>query len=339
MKTVLRISLICLAVIVAAGSFLTESSAQKRKFSHSTAAHQKKSCNSCHSNPTSNWVSARGFPDVADFPPHVSCFACHKSDIFSGNMPVFCGGCHTVVGPKGKARFAFPNKSRPTQFATIFPHNVHQDVIATNDRPVDTAVANIIFASFRLADDKPKFNNCAICHQTPAALPKFGTRGPKSTIQPLTDASPDNFAPTAKFFKTMPGGHESCFTCHFQGLKPSGIDCAKCHKLEPPHTDSNVVKRYSLKYSHEQLNAKGENVHNRDCMTCHIRISQNSDLKTLVDADVPFFACISCHSDNFTKENNKRAESIASKQPAFQCIYCHTTGIGRFPIPQSHRNQ
>ncbi|MEO6654582.1 MAG: hypothetical protein ABIO36_00715, partial [Pyrinomonadaceae bacterium] len=75
----------------------------------------------------------------------------------------------------------------------------------------------------------------------------------------------------------------------------------------------------------------------RDCMTCHVRIAQNSDLRTLVDADVPFMACVSCHSDKISEESGKRAESIARHQYAFQCSYCHTAAVGRFPIPPSHQ--
>lgn len=341
MKNLLRFAFIAIAAAVFVGSLMHVTSAQKSRdrFSHNTAAHKKKSCNSCHSNPTSNWVTARGYPDVADFPQHVACFACHTKDIYSGNQPAFCGSCHTVVGPRGKARFPFPVRTRTTEFSTIYPHNVHQDIIAAVDKRLDVSVAHFVFASFVPADDKPTFNNCSICHATRKELPKFAARSLDPKLQPLGDAAPETFAPKADYFKDSPSGHASCFNCHFQGLQPSGIDCAKCHKLEPPSNPTALVSRYSLKFSHEDLNDRGETVHNRDCMTCHVRISQNADLKTMKDADVPFMACASCHADNFTKENNSRADSIAKKQPAFQCTYCHTTAIGRFPMPPSHKTQ
>jgi len=132
----------------------------------------------------------------------------------------------------------------------------------------------------------------------------------------------------------MPSGHQTCFQCHFQGVKPVATDCAGCHKLTAPYMDSPLTKRYSIKFDHNQ---KEHSV--RDCMTCHVRISQNSDLKTLVDADVPFVACVSCHNDKITEETTKRSETLAAKQPAFQCIYCHAPAVGRFPIPKSHENR
>lgn len=336
MKNRLRLALVGLVAFIFAGSFFPGSSAQKKKngFSHSTAAHKKIDCSSCHKNPTPNWVAARGFPDVADFPGHAACFACHRSDFFAGNKPAICAGCHVSPGPRGVARFPFPVRSRPHEFSTIFPHSVHQDVIASNIQKTDVSVAHFVLAAYKPADDdKPQFNNCAICHHVRTQLPKFTTRTPGG-MQPLVEAAADNFTPAAGFFKDMPQGHASCFTCHFQGIKPAGTNCASCHKLTAPYSESAVVPRYSLKFDHQQ---KEHSI--RDCMTCHVRISQNSDVKTLVDADVPFMACISCHSDKISEESGKRAESIVGKQPAFQCSYCHTTAVGRFPIPPSHQNR
>lgn len=330
--------IIPIAAIVFAAGFSTQSTAQKRdRFSHSTAAHKKKDCNSCHTNPTSNWVTARGFPDVAEFPGHAACFSCHQRDIFSGNRPIFCGTCHVTVGPRGKARFPFPVRSRSQEFSTIFPHDVHQDIIAKNDKLKDVAVAHFVFASYTppVADDKPQFNNCAICHKTQSELPKTEPRIDAS-IKPLADAASDTFAPKAAFFKDMPTGHASCFQCHFQGLQPAGINCASCHKLGTPYFEKNVLARYSIKFDHESTNHA-----NKDCTTCHVRITQNADLKTLKDADVPILTCStsSCHGNNILEEIGRRESSIADKKPAFQCIYCHAPAIGRFPIPQSHKIQ
>ena len=333
MKKFLALCMVALFAILLAG----ELSAQKRdSFLHSTSAHKKLDCSSCHKNPTPNWVAARGFPDVADFPGHASCINCHRSDFFAGNRPAICAGCHVSPGPRGAARFPFPVKSRSHEFAIVFPHNVHQDIIASNVRRSDVAVAHFVNASFRAQvadDDKPQFNNCAICHQTTAALPKLKARTPE-TIKPLADAASDSFIPKAGYFKDMPSGHATCFACHYQGVKPAGTNCAGCHSLTTPYSESAVVERYSFKFDHQQ---KEHSV--RDCMTCHVRISQNADVKTMKDADVPFMACISCHSDKITEETAKRASSIADKQPAFQCSYCHTPAIGRFPVPASHENR
>lgn len=328
-------SVIVITVFFAAAiavNFLPRSAAQQRdRFSHSTTAHKKQDCASCHKIPTSNWLSARGFPDVAQFPGHVACASCHRQDFFVGNKPAFCAGCHTNAGPRSAPLFPFPVRSRSHEFATIFPHNVHQDVIARTRRgDAEVAVAHFVNASFRkLTDDPPKFNNCAICHETASSLPKFEPRMPAGQA-PIAG---DNFTPSAKFFKTMPSGHASCFECHYQGLEPVATNCAGCHRLTQPYFESAVVKRYSLKFDHSAVNDKGDLVHTRDCMTCHVRISGNGDLKTMKDADVPIMSCMSCHNhENDLKiELDKRA---ASKP--FQCSYCHTAAIGALPAPPSH---
>src|SRR5215210_7392102 len=47
------------------------------KFTHASAAHSKKSCDSCHKSPSDNWSQVRerdvAFPDVTDYPEHDSC--------------------------------------------------------------------------------------------------------------------------------------------------------------------------------------------------------------------------------------------------------------------------
>lgn len=329
MKMWLRLSLLALLAAIFAAGYLPSASAQRRdRFSHATAEHKKKDCNSCHKLPTNNWVAARGFPDVADFPGHAACNSCHTGRQFLA----LCSACHTPGGNARRSpRFPFPVKSRSQEFSTIFPHNVHQDIIAGVPKRPDVAVAHFVNASFaKPVDDPPTFNNCAICHETNKTLPRFASRIP-TDMQPLADAATDPFKPTASFFKSMPSGHQSCFTCHYQGIEPTGVNCAGCHKLTAPYNDSPIVRRYSLKFEHQQ---KEHSV--RDCMTCHVRISQNADLKTMVDADVPFLACVSCHDDKISEELGKRALTDQNKQPAFQCIYCHTTDIGRFPVPKSH---
>jgi hypothetical protein len=323
------IVLAMLFAAVIAVFFQPPSAAQQRdRFSHATAAHKKLNCASCHKVPTSNWVAARGFPDVAQFPGHAACASCHRQDFFIGNKPAFCAGCHTSAGPRSASLFPFPVRSRSHEFATIFPHNVHQDVIASNERDVGpVAVAHFVNASFRkLPDDPPRFNNCAICHETATELPKFAPRVPAGQT-PIAD----NFAPAARFFKTMPSGHASCFECHYQGTQPTAADCAGCHRLTQAYRPSTVVRRYSLKFDHSEVNEKGDLVHTRDCMTCHVRISGNSDLRTLKDADVPVMTCTACHANDLTKELNSRVEA-----KTFQCAYCHTAAVGALPVPASH---
>jgi len=365
MKKGVRLFVIALLAAICAAGWLSSSTAQKRRdnFLHSSSTHKKIGCASCHSVPTKNRRSAGAFPDVADYPSHSSCVRCHQSDFFQGNNPAICTICHTASGPRNSARFPFPVRSRSQEFTTIFPHNAHQDIIARNERPdgtvpahfgemyrrlpggrmpalrADGAVpAHFVNASFSPgaapADDPPRqFNNCAICHQTSSTLPKFGNRQPLRA-QELAQASIDSFAPRAEFFKSSPEGHVSCFGCHYQGQKPIRTDCAGCHRPAAPHVESDVITRYSLKFNHQSVN----HVSN-DCAACHVRITQNSDLAMMKDADVPFMSCSTstCHGKDLSAEVKKRADSIANKQPLFQCAYCHVPEIGRFEIPASHK--
>jgi len=348
-KTRIRIILIVLVAFVFGVSFLTTSSAQKRlgPFSHNTKAHKEgkyKDCSSCHTMPTKNWATARQgpYPDVATFPSHASCFGCHTKDIYS-NGGAFCGSCHvtpTMRAQGGKGVLPFPMKSHSLQFNTIFPHDVHQNLIAVTSPKNDIAVGHFISASFASApppDDKTQFYNCAVCHKSSSQMPKFGTRA-ISKEKPLGEPATDIFTPTAKtapeFFKDDPASHASCFTCHYQRVKPASSDCAGCHVLTTPYFEKNVVQRYSLKFSHQSTNHA-----NKDCTTCHVRITQNSDVRNMKDADVPFQTCStsSCHGSNISDEITKREASVTNKQPVFQCAYCHTSAIGRYDIPVSHR--
>ena len=348
MKTRIQIILILSSAIIFGASFLPASSAQKRlgQFSHNTKAHKEgryKDCSSCHTMPTKNWATARQnpYPDVATFPSHASCFGCHEKDIYSRTSG-FCGSCHVVAGPLakgGKGVLLFPMKSHSLQFNTIFPHDVHQNLIASNDNKDKVAVGHFVLASYTSTapDTKTQFYNCAICHSSSAKMPKFTTRG-ITREKALAEPAADIFTPTAKtapeFFKDGPDSHASCFTCHYQNVKPAATDCAGCHALTAPYFEKNVIQRYSLKFSHQSTNHA-----NKDCTTCHVRITQNSDVAKMKDADVPFQTCStsSCHGSNISAEIGKREESITGKQPAFQCAYCHTSAIGRYEIPPSHR--
>jgi hypothetical protein len=361
MRTALRIFVIAMVAVSSAAWLLLSATAQKRRteFLHSTAAHKRIDCASCHKTPTANWESARGFPDVADYPGHSSCVECHRSDFFQGNSPAICAICHTAPSPRNGTRFPFPVRSRSREFTTIFPHDAHQDIIAQNERPEGilpahfSAVyrrlpggrmsalqlyspAHFVNASFRPAalpdDPPPQFNNCAICHQTPSALPKFGNRQPMRGAA-LAPAAADSFVPGAEFFKSAPDGHASCFSCHYQGQKPVRTDCAACHRPASPYFESGVITRYSLKFDHQSPNHV-----NKDCTICHVRITQTADLATMKDADVPFMTCASCHAAQLKDETEKRA-ATRDKPPVFQCAYCHSSEIGRFEIPASHRTR
>jgi hypothetical protein len=328
------------------------------RFSHSTPQHKNgkfADCSVCHDLPTRNWRSPRAdkqasFPDVINYPnPHTKtnaasvCYQCHADDAYK-NGGAFCGSCHTVPSMRAKALLPFPTRSHGKQFTTMFPHDRHQDLIADNasgsPRP-----AHFVQASFVFIDDKPKpaFYSCAVCHKPAATMPKYGDRVVRG-FRSLAAAEPDTFqnpiAPT--FFKTSPEGHQACFTCHYQFANlPSRQGCASCHALTERYFEKNATLRYSLKFDHDD---PGHVV--KDCTSCHVRITQNSDIRTMKDADVPISSCKACHAKPsgtasfetvLNSELDARAARSKENKPAFQCIYCHTTEVGRYEIPVSHK--
>lgn len=369
MKVRASLILFGIAALIFASGYPSRSTAQSRIFSHNTQAHKEgkyKDCKSCHTLPEKNWAAPRRdklepFPDVTTFPYHTSCFGCHTRDIYTRGG-AFCGTCHVVPSMRatgGRGVLAFPARSRPTQFTTLFPHNVHQDLIASNKRDSGTATAHFVRAAFPTWDDraakpalyvqddkaaKPNFYNCAICHTTAAVTPKFATRK-VDDLKSLASIIPDTFEVpiVPAFFKRSPEGHASCFSCHYQfkNLPPEKQSCAGCHELTRPTFDKNITQRYSLKFNHDRVGHV-----EKDCMSCHLRIAQNNDIRGMKDADVPIMACKDCHAKQEEQrfrnilifEVDQRDASLAkNEQPIFQCTYCHTSAIGRFETPASHR--
>src|SRR5205823_3795045 len=145
------------------------------------------------------------------------------------------------------------------------------------------------------------------------------------------DETGKEMRPTATFFKNSPNSHVSCFSCHFQSVKPTANDCALCHRATTPYFETPGITRYSLKFDHTIKDHATS-----DCTSCHIRITRTSDLKSMVGADVPVLACRRCHATEESEPRWKRVvqaeiedreASIANKKPLFQCNYCHTTAI------------
>ena len=360
MKIRLILVLIAISGMIAAGVYATGSSAQRRLFSHSTKAHKEgkyQNCGSCHALPTKNWTSARPdrqepFPDVATYPSHTSCFGCHTKDIYSRGG-TFCGTCHVVASMRatgGRGVLGFPARSRPSQFTTLFPHNIHQDLIATRPPYNVNHQTQFVRASFvssfsiRTLDEKPNFYNCAICHETAGRLPKYEPRR-VSDFNSLSDIATDTFETpiVPAFFKDSPQNHASCFNCHYQykNLPVGKQSCAGCHELSRPYREREVAARYSIKFNHDRVGHV-----EKDCMSCHLRIAQNNDIRAMKDADVPILACMQCHAT----QEEQRSKSILNievarrdasveknEQPIFQCTYCHTSAIGRLETPASHR--
>ena len=385
MKTRIRIILIAVTALVFGASIFSVSSAQKSfsdtaqpgmvpsqnidnepapavklgPFSHRRKEHgegKPESCEKCHKMPTTmktkNWATARKdpYPDVTTYPYHTSCFDCHNKEIYTAGSG-FCGTCHVVDDGRragGSGVLPFPIKSHSRQFRTVFPHDVHQNLIAKNTVREEVAIGHFVLASFTAAatptptTPESKFYNCAICHKTMQQMPKatpriitreqsFGVAQPDAFVPP---PDPATTQPAPAFFKNGPDSHASCFTCHYQRVKPAAYDCAGCHKLTEPYFEKKGIERYSIKFNHSSTNHV-----NKDCTVCHVRITQNSDVSKMKDADVPFQTCStsSCHGSNIQEEIKNREASVTNKQKVFQCSYCHTTAVGRYDIPPSHR--
>ncbi|MFN2578295.1 MAG: cytochrome c3 family protein [Pyrinomonadaceae bacterium] len=325
------------------------STAKYSAFLHSSDKHKNLACNSCHKIPTA-WSAKRDFPDVADFPDHDACVRCHRQQFFTrqsfaGSGPTICIVCHVRAAPREGARFAFGNpnnagqamKSKPEwQFTIEFPHDKHQNVIASmrafdpSERKGAIAYArstpSFLRAAFRqstLDDKKPEYNNCSVCHLTNRDAPA------------ATDAGRvDSFMPPAGTFKDTPRSHNLCFDCHWRNLKPTSDDCAGCHKPASAFVPETSPQRISVKFSHE--GGKGEHV--MECTTCHINITRATSVRGLTP-DVPIAACVTCHKDN-KKTTYPKAVTIEEEFEQYRktgtCTYCHTSDVGKKKPPGSH---
>lgn len=310
-------------------------------FLHSSDKHKALTCNACHKIPT-EWTAQRDFPDVADFPNHDACVRCHRQQFFTrqslvGTGPAICTVCHVRAAPREAGRFAFGNPNRagqPTrakddrQFTIEFPHDKHQNVIASvRPRSSPTEVSFIRASLFQPASDdqkKPEYNNCTICHQRNDAL----------VIAPLSGVPDAAGVQSNKFFKTMPHAHDSCFNCHWKNQKPVGDDCAGCHKSAANFGPAPAPKRISAMFSHEG----GKGGHVSECTTCHINITRASTLAGLTP-DVPIAACVTCHKDNKKTTYPKITtieEELAQFKKTSNCNYCHQSDVGTKKPPASH---
>ncbi|HWS89262.1 MAG TPA: hypothetical protein VN282_19975 [Pyrinomonadaceae bacterium] len=341
------------------------------RFTHASAAHSKKSCDSCHKSPSDNWAQVRdaasAFPDITDYPEHDSCLSCHRQQFFRGARPAICSVCHTVVSPRSGARFPFANPSaafarsergraRASEFAVNFPHDVHQDVMARAPSPGGGGVRFVraAFAQERPAPAKP--NSCSVCHET------YVKPGQPAATPAPPDAQAGAGQPTlpAGLLKTTPTGHDSCFNCHWQdgGEKPLSTDCAGCHKLLPKgaarpelkgkdadaqfaaragFTDPSIVRkllrRDTVIFAHEE-----ERHREIDCATCHTRIPALSTLDETT-LKVPILSCgagSSCHIGAKPKRILNEEVDKKLADPNFQCAKCHFN-LGRSEKPpRSH---
>ncbi len=315
------------------------SAAKYSAFLHSSEKHKALACNECHKIPTA-WTAKRDFPDVADFPDHSACVRCHRQQVFTrqalvGTGPAICTICHVRAAPREDRRFAFgkPNTSGQSakpkderQFTIEFPHDKHQNAIASWHRPPSVAaLLNHRLKSLPPPDEKKAdYNNCSICHQTDMSL----------AIVALVPANAD--PALVHPFKSMPRAHDACFNCHWTNQKPTRDDCAGCHKPAATFIAALGPKRISAKFAHE--GGKGEHI--AECTTCHINITRASTLRGLTP-DVPINACASCHRES-KQTTYPKAVTIEAELEQFkktgECSYCHTPDVGKKKPPPSHQS-
>jgi len=224
------------------------------RFSHSTEAHQRRSCQSCHTAPTANWSRVRAredaYPDVTDYPEHASCLDCHRRQFFSGARPVICSVCHTAVSPREGARHAFRNPEElwakaprkgegASEFITRFPHDRHQDVMARfgpDSVAREFGFVRAAFAARQEAAAEP-LNSCTVCHKLHEPKGKSEQDYVKAPAggEPKKDAlgREEPFWFKKGTMMTTPGSHASCFSCHWQegGERPLSSQCGECHTL------------------------------------------------------------------------------------------------------------
>lgn len=304
------------------------------KFEHQTDKHKEEKCVDCHKISRATNQPAIKFGDIADYPTHAACLNCHyhREHFFKGARPVICTVCHKTVSPRDDARLEFPKLNRKSQFLGKFPHDQHQDIIASLPHnqaivePFSFVRAGLFINESSVAvaaDNKKTFNNCEICHLD------------KGKTDNNAKKWPDGFIPKPDTFRASPDQHSFCFSCHWKAQKPTSDDCKGCHLYpmypEVPRERMEWPVRKSLKFRH------GRTEHIAECTSCHINITRAATLKGL-SPDVPIGTCRSCHSDKSKGETSKQLidEIEAKAKTNKTCVYCHTSEVGRCDPPEGH---
>lgn len=329
----------------------------------------KLNCSDCHAIPSPaepDKIVAATRPSISGYPYHDSCVGCHRPQFFRGASPPICTVCHTRSSPRLTARemHRFRKQNEQTiarEFPGYFPHSLHQRVIAKNQGSPQRPESrwNLAHSVLERPEGVPPkaLDNCASCHWTDA-------RAPSDIAVGGTEVK---YKPEAKgTFKTVPGGHASCFNCHWQSQKPTREDCAGCHLSQGEYTKkkraasvdvalpgvlspkavqwfktwpADLPKRLSIKFRHDTPN------HDVGCTTCHINITQMETLN-IPKADVPIETCAPCHistspvlrkgSLTLTIYSEMSQEAKDKDNKTNTCIGCHVSTIGRERPPCSH---
>ena len=326
------------------------------EFPHSAKAHQLV-CSTCHKFPSPNWNKVRtgdaAFPDITDYPKHESCLNCHKEPFFGGRPPVVCSICHTNPGPRDSSRHPFPNpreifdlskkgKTAESDFAVLFPHDKHIEIVASLGGARST-FRQVSFNAKRAAEE-----SCAVCHQT---LKPQGDSSEEYITKPPADLG-DGFWLKKGTFKTKPIGHTTCFTCHSvdSGLTPLPTDCGTCHKLRQPLPPADFDEKLAARIgvsdrvtldSWRRRDSTGKFQHafvahsDLSCDTCHNVVTMNTTEAST--KRVKIASCAMCHVTATADDAGAlNFEADARKaNTSFQCTKCHLV-FGRLPMPASH---
>lgn len=344
------------------------------RFSHATPEH-KQACDSCHKFPSPNWKKVRAekdaFPDITEYPQHPSCLKCHYQQFFARERPAprICSVCHVNVAPRNSERYPFPSLNEAfraskrgqdftSDFAVNFPHETHKEVIEAASLPGSMREQGATFlpASFGQEKKTPATEtkeNCSVCHQT---YQPQGNSDEEYVTKPPKDIG-DAFWLKKGTFKTTPGNHATCFTCHSQeaGITPAPSDCNACHKLAGAEggaqavrvdfdpqlaarmgiTDRLMLEKWRKRGSSGTFRHEGGMHPDQSCATCHNIATMNTTApKTL---KVAVQSCAPCHITATTDDGGAlNAEADAKKaRPAFQCTKCHVI-FGKEMLPKSH---
>ncbi|MFZ1702238.1 MAG: cytochrome c3 family protein [Pyrinomonadaceae bacterium] len=328
------------------------------EFPHDIKGHRQ-DCSTCHKFPSKNWNKVRtgddAFPDVTEYPEHQSCVKCHMSQFFKGSRPKICSICHTDPSPRNSTRHPFPNpceifdksakgKTAASDFVIGFPHDKHIEIVSAHR----TAKPQFVTASFDRSRSKRSEESCSVCHTTMA--PQGESDEEFLTKPPATIG--DAFWLKKGTFKSVPSGHQTCFTCHSEdtGILPAPVSCGACHKLRPgaDETDFDLKfasamtgdnKRMSDAWS--RRSSSGTFRHEwfshveMSCDSCHNVNSMNTAIPATTR--VAITSCAICHATATADDGGALNFEFDSrkKDPTFQCVKCHTT-FGRSAIPRSH---
>jgi hypothetical protein len=259
-------------------------------FWHSSAAHARRDCASCHP------IASFAKPDITDFPDHPACVECHRQQFFRGARPTICSDCHLAVSPRTGARFNFPKPSEPAEFADVFPHVNH------------IKTTSLIRFKQVIGEKSNIQATCLYCHKPSSASPLL-----------KQSSNPAAFIPPAGTYMTTPTTHASCFQCHWQkGVanheeEPYAAQCASCHRniAAGPPDAANVSA------SHDSSRTRAELALSVNPAS---RVAPSSFLTARAVALLPRVTPKFVHET----EAHKKKLNDEGKEVAITCLQCHT---------------